>query len=166
MFRGGLLKHSISLGNVKRDFSERVYFKNTLQCKVLCDNLFSELYSLLMNLENAKAQMRKGTLEFCTLLVISGGPVYASDILKQLKKANLIVVEGTLYPLLTRLKNAKLLTYEWQESKNGPPRKYYSLTPPGQKALRVLKENWQTLSQSLEALLKLYSDGLAVSSKQ
>lgn len=111
-----------------------------------------------MNLENAKAQMRKGTLEFCTLLVISGRPVYASDILKQLKKADLIVVEGTLYPLLTRLKNTKLLTYEWKESKNGPPRKYYSLTPQGEKALQALKENWRTLSKSLEALMKVYGE--------
>lgn|SRR5690606_36154633 len=109
-----------------------------------------------MNLENTKAQMRKGTLEFCTLLVISGGPVYASDILKQLKKADLIVVEGTLYPLLTRLKNSKLLTYEWQESKNGPPRKYYTLTAEGKATLKTLQANWQKLSKSLHSLIQSY----------
>ncbi len=109
-----------------------------------------------MNLENTKAQMRKGTLEFCTLLVVSGGPVYASDILKQLKKADLIVVEGTLYPLLTRLKNAKLLTYEWQESSGGPPRKYYTLTPEGKKSLESLQESWQKFSNSLNSLIKSY----------
>ena len=111
-----------------------------------------------MNLENTKAQMRKGTLEFCTLLVISGEPVYASDILKQLKKADLIVVEGTLYPLLTRLKNAKLLTYEWQESKSGPPRKYYSLTSEGKKTLKTLQGSWQKLSKSLDSLIKSYGE--------
>jgi len=84
-----------------------------------------------MNLENTKAQMRKGVLEYCILSILKNGEAYPSDILVKLKKSNLIVVEGTLYPLLTRLKNAGLLTYRWEESKSGPPRKYYSETAEG-----------------------------------
>ena len=82
-----------------------------------------------MKLENTKAQMRKGVLEYCILSILSKGDAYASDIIKELKEAEIIVVEGTLYPLLTRLKNATLLAYRWEESKQGPPRKYYELTP-------------------------------------
>ena len=81
-----------------------------------------------MKIENAKAQMRKGVLEYCILLVLDGKPLYASDIIQGLKEAKMIVVEGTLYPLLTRLKNADLLSYRWVESSGGPPRKYFSLT--------------------------------------
>ena len=77
-----------------------------------------------MKIENTTAQMRKGVLEFCILSILKNGEAYPSDILSRLKKVNLIVVEGTLYPLLTRLKNAELLTYRWEESKSGPPRKY------------------------------------------
>src|SRR5690606_22892843 len=112
--------------NFQKFLSSKKHNKLPCNAKYYMLLCFQHFKFNLMNLENTKAQMRKGTLEFCTLLVISGGPVYASDILKQLKKADLIVVEGTLYPLLTRLKNSKLLTYEWQESKNGPPRKYYT----------------------------------------
>ncbi|MCH8331330.1 MAG: PadR family transcriptional regulator, partial [Bacteroidetes bacterium] len=79
-----------------------------------------------MNLENTKVQMRKGILEYCILSIISRGEVYTSEILKTLKDARLIIVEGTLYPLLTRSKNTGLLSYRWEESKSGPPRKYYS----------------------------------------
>ena len=84
-----------------------------------------------MDLNNTKAQMRKGVLEYCILLVIDGKPLYASDIIEELKNSKMIVVEGTLYPLLTRLKNDGLLAYKWEESTQGPPRKYYELTEEG-----------------------------------
>lgn len=105
------------------------------------------------DIQNARAQMRKGMIEFCTILVISRGPIYASDILDALKKANLLVVEGTLYPLLSRLKSAGLLAYSWEESKAGPPRKYYTLTAEGKLALKNLKHSWQEFSQSIETLI-------------
>src|SRR5262249_43685480 len=92
--------------------------------------------------EEAKRQMRKGMLEFCTLLIIAGGEVYASDILQELKRADLIVVEGTLYPLLSRLKTENLLEYDWKESASGPPRKYYSLTAKGRDKLADMKLTW------------------------
>lgn len=99
-----------------------------------------------MKLENTQAQMRKGILEFCILSAIDkAGEMYASDIIKAMKAAKLIVVEGTLYPLLTRLKNAGLLTYRWQESPSGPPRKYYYLTDEGKQFLTKLDETWQEL---------------------
>ena len=85
-----------------------------------------------MNVDNVRSQMRKGMLEYCILLLLHKEPSYASDIIQRLKEARLIVVEGTLYPLLTRLKNDDLLSYEWVESTQGPPRKYYSLTPQGE----------------------------------
>jgi PadR family transcriptional regulator PadR len=107
-----------------------------------------------ISIENTKAQMRKGILEYCILLVISRGKTYTSDILKELKKANLIVVEGTIYPLLTRLKNSGLLNYDWEESKSGPPRKYYSLTKKGQGVLKSLNGQWQSLNKSINSLLK------------
>ena len=97
------------------------------------------------NLENTQAQMRKGVLEFCILNIIARKESYPSDIISKLKDARLIVVEGTLYPLLTRLKNAGLLSYRWEESTGGPPRKYYSITPLGEKFLKELKTTWQEL---------------------
>jgi PadR family transcriptional regulator, regulatory protein PadR len=96
-------------------------------------------------LENTQAQMRKGVLEFCILSIISQGEIYPSDIISKMKEAKLIVVEGTLYPLLTRLKNAGLLTYKWVESSSGPPRKYYSLTPIGEEFLKGLRSTWDEL---------------------
>ena len=84
-----------------------------------------------MNAENVKSQMRKGTLEYCILLLLKKEPAYTSDIIQKLQEAKLIVVEGTLYPLLTRLKNSELLSYQWIESTQGPPRKYYQLTEKG-----------------------------------
>lgn len=93
--------------------------------------------------------MRKGILEYCILAVISRGEIYASDILTELKEAHLIVVEGTLYPLLTRLKNAGLLTYTWKESVQGPPRKYFLLTDEGRKFLKELDETWKDLNYSV-----------------
>lgn len=105
-----------------------------------------------MNTENAKSQMRKGMLEYCILLLLHKGPAYASDIIQQLKDADLIVVEGTLYPLLTRLKNDMLLKYEWQESTQGPPRKYYALTLDGEEALRQLDQAWGELAVTVSKL--------------
>lgn len=102
------------------------------------------------SIENTKIQMRKGILEFCILGIISRGEVYASDILDALKNANMLVVEGTVYPLLTRLKNAGLLTYEWKESNSGPPRKYFTLTTEGNTALEELKQTWNELSDAAD----------------
>jgi len=105
-----------------------------------------------MNIENTKAQMRKGILEYCILGILSSGDSYTSDIIEELKKAKLIVVEGTLYPLLTRLKNAGLLKYRWEESNSGPPRKYYSLSENGLSFQRDLKQTWEGLSQAVNHL--------------
>lgn len=98
-----------------------------------------------MKIENAKAQMRKGVLEYCILLELNGKPLYATNIIQGLKEANLIVVEGTLYPLLMRLKNEGLLTYRWEESTQGPPRKYYELTENGKNILGELESSWSEL---------------------
>jgi len=103
-----------------------------------------------MKIENAKAQMRKGVLEYCILLVIDGKPLYASDIIQSLKEAKMIVVEGTLYPLLTRLKNAGLLAYRWEESTQGPPRKYYELTDNGREFLGELEGSWRELVDAVD----------------
>lgn len=105
-----------------------------------------------MNIEKAKAEMRRGMLEFCVLLIVSRGKVYATDILNKLKEADLIVVEGTLYPLLSRLRSENLLEYEWEESKSGPPRKYYTLTARGKENLSQLKATWKSLSESIDTL--------------
>lgn len=105
-----------------------------------------------MNLENTQIQMRKGILEFCILHIISSGEVYASNMLRELTSAKMIVVEGTLYPLLTRLKNAGLLEYKWVESKEGPPRKYYKLTDEGHEFLKGLTNTWDELVRSTEAV--------------
>lgn len=102
-----------------------------------------------MDIENAKAQMRKGVLEFCILSVLKRKEAYPSDILSALKDAKLIVVEGTLYPLLTRLKNDGLLNYRWEESVQGPPRKYYSITEAGIKFHGELKSTWDELSEAV-----------------
>jgi PadR family transcriptional regulator PadR len=107
-----------------------------------------------MNLENTKVQMRKGVLEYCILSVISQGEVYASDILTHLKDAKLLVVEGTVYPLLTRLKNSGLVSYEWKESTSGPPRKYFQLTPDGEVFLYELGDTWQELMHAVQITTK------------
>ncbi len=106
-----------------------------------------------MNVDNAKSQMRKGMLEYCILLLLEREAAYSSDIIKRLKDANLLVVEGTLYPLLTRLKKDGLLAYEWQESTQGPPRKYYTLTADGKQFLDELDRAWTDISTTV-ALLK------------
>lgn len=98
-----------------------------------------------INLDNIKAQMRKGILEYCILSILSKGDAYASDIIKQLKDSEIIVVEGTLYPLLTRQKNQGLLSYRWEESTQGPPRKYYMLTDKGSLVLSELYRVWLDL---------------------
>jgi PadR family transcriptional regulator PadR len=105
-----------------------------------------------MDLENIKAQMRKGILEYCILSVLSRNSCYASDIIKELKEAEVIVVEGTLYPLLTRQKNAGLLSYRWEESQQGPPRKYYELTEAGRGYLTDLDNSWQELVDSVNRI--------------
>lgn len=103
-----------------------------------------------MDAENTKTQMRKGILEYCILSVIKNNEAYTSDIIEKLKEAKLIVVEGTIYPLLTRLKNAGILQYKWEESQSGPPRKYYSLTLEGANFLLELDETWKELKQAVE----------------
>lgn len=108
-----------------------------------------------MNIENTKAQMRKGILEFCILSIIANDDeCYASEIIGTLKKSNLLVVEGTLYPLLTRLKNDGYLTYQWIESKSGPPRKYYKLTVLGQQFLSELQKTWNDLVDAVSLTTK------------
>lgn len=110
--------------------------------------------SIMLKIENTKAQMRKGVLEFCILSILENGEAYPSDILVRLKKANLIVVEGTLYPLLTRLKNSGLLTYRWEESKSGPPRKYYTITSEGITFLSALYVTWKDLVKAVRLTTK------------
>ena len=110
------------------------------------------LYVCIMNIEKTKAQMRKGVLEFCILSIIAEKEVYDSDIISQLKEAELIVVEGTLYPLLTRLKNDNLLSYRWEESKSGPPRKYYAISEQGQGFLKELIGGWDKLVESVNQI--------------
>ncbi|HPX04620.1 MAG TPA: PadR family transcriptional regulator [Tenuifilaceae bacterium] len=105
-----------------------------------------------MNAENSKAQMRKGVLELCILSILSRGDSYASELINKLKEAQMIVVEGTLYPMLTRHKNAGLLTYRWEESPQGPPRKYYSLTDKGKEYLTDLDQTWEELINTVNAI--------------
>lgn len=105
-------------------------------------------------IENTQLQMRKGIIEYCTMMIIGQGKTYANDILKKLKEADLLVVEGTMYPLLSRLKNSGLLTYSWEESKSGPPRKYYELTAEGKVALAGLSQTWHNLSNTIKELEK------------
>lgn len=105
-----------------------------------------------INVENIKSQMRKGVLEFCVLLILRHRPAYASELIAALKEAHLIVVEGTLYPLLNRMKNAGLLGYNWVESTSGPPRKYYELTDKGRDALGALRSLFAEIELSVSIL--------------
>ena len=105
-----------------------------------------------MDIQNTQSQMRKGVLEFCILSIIRQGEVYPSDIVEQMKAANLYILEGTLYPLLTRLKNAGLLTYRWVESNSGPPRKYFLLTEKGVAFYSELEYTWKELADAVHAL--------------
>ncbi len=102
--------------------------------------------------ENVKSQMRKGVLEYCILLILKREPAYATDVIRKLQDAQLIVVEGTLYPLLTRLKNSGLLKYEWIESTQGPPRKYYALTREGESFLSELEIAWEDINNTINHL--------------
>ena len=105
-----------------------------------------------MNIENTASQMRKGVLEFCVLSVIRQGEAYPSDIIEKMKAANFQLLEGTLYPLLTRLKNAGMVTYRWVESNSGPPRKYFMLTEKGESFYNELEQTWNELSNGVNAL--------------
>lgn len=105
-----------------------------------------------MNIDNTQSQMRKGVLEFCILSIIRQGEVYPSDIIEKMKAAKLDILEGTLYPLLTRLKNAHLLSYRWVESNSGPPRKYFSMTEEGEVFYRQLAETWNELADAVNQL--------------
>jgi len=105
-----------------------------------------------MNIENTQSQMRKGVLEFCILSIIRKGEAYPSDILEEMKKADLHILEGTLYPLLTRLKNAEFLTYRWEESTGGPPRKYFSLTDKGAVFYKELESTWLELANAVHRI--------------
>ena len=107
-----------------------------------------------MNIENTKAQMRKGVLEFCILSILSDGEHYPTEIIERMKTAKLLIVEGTLYPLLTRLKNDGLLAYRWEESTSGPRRKYITLTDEGKKNLAALVESWTELTDSVDQIIK------------
>ena len=108
-----------------------------------------------MNADNVKSQMRKGILEYCILLILNCRQAYANDIIQLLQEARLIVVEGTLYPLLTRLKNMDLLIYQWIESNQGPPRKYYELTSNGERFLAELEQGWREIAETINHLKEL-----------
>lgn len=107
-----------------------------------------------MNIENTKAQMRKGVLEFCILAILSEGEHYPTEIIERMKDSRLLIVEGTLYPLLTRLKNDGLLAYHWVESQSGPPRKYFTLTGEGKTFLKELTEGWNELTASVNNIIQ------------
>ncbi|MEY5001410.1 MAG: hypothetical protein RLZZ211_1446 [Bacteroidota bacterium] len=108
-----------------------------------------------MNVENTQSQMRKGILEYCILGILNNGEAYPSEILEKLRGAQMLVVEGTVYPLLTRLKNLELLTYRWEESTAGPPRKYYAITPKGKQFFIDLGHTWQELQQAVSLLTQI-----------
>ena len=108
-----------------------------------------------MNIENTQSQMRKGVLEYCILAIIKRSEAYPGDIIDEMKNAGLQLLEGTLYPLLNRLKNSEILTYHWVESNSGPPRKYFSLTPKGEEFYGLLETTWKELSMGVEAVTKV-----------
>jgi PadR family transcriptional regulator PadR len=124
-----------------------------MYCKVVNKTyIFAKDITSIMDIENNKAQMRKGILEYCILMVLAQRDAYASDIISKLKAVSLIVVEGTLYPLLTRLKNDGMLAYRWEESTMGPPRKYYQITDAGRKFLNELHSSWSELVETVNNL--------------
>ena len=125
--------------------SQRPFKKNS----ILIDRLTK---TLAMDIQNTQSQMRKGVLEFCILSIIRQGEVYPSDLVERMKLANLHILEGTLYPLLTRLKNAGLLTYRWVESNSGPPRKYFLMTDKGLEFYGDLERTWKELADAVETL--------------
>ena len=122
---------------------------NTIFCSYLCLALQKNQE---MNIENTQAQMRKGILEYCILLIIAQQDAYVPDIISKLKASKMIVVEGTIYPLLTRLKNTGLLSYRWEESQQGPPRKYYSITEQGRDFLKELENSWNELTSAVNSI--------------
>lgn len=107
-----------------------------------------------MNIENAKTQMLKGILEYCILSIIQRRDVYASEILEEFNQAELEVVEGSIYPILTRLKNSEYLSYYWQESNSGPPRKYFKITEPGKLFYQELETTWKQIEQAINIINK------------
>ena len=107
-----------------------------------------------MNIENTQSQLKKGVLEYCILSIIMKGEVYPSEIIEKMKLANLVILEGTLYPLLTRLKNADLLSYRWVESNSGPPRKYFSLTDKGKEFYLSLQKTWMEINTAVQIITK------------
>jgi PadR family transcriptional regulator, regulatory protein PadR len=115
-----------------------------------------------MNIDNTASQMRKGVLEFCILSVIKQGEAYPSDIIDKMKAANFNLFEGTLYPLLTRLKNAELLTYRWVESNSGPPRKYFSLTEKGADFYKELEATWNELANAVKAVTEEQAQNISL----
>jgi len=126
-----------------------------MYCIVLKNSLFLHYQfkiKLCMDIQNTQSQMRKGVLEFCILSIIQQGEVYPSDIVDKMKGANLNILEGTLYPLLTRLKNAGYLTYRWVESNSGPPRKYFLMTDQGQRFYEELERTWKELADAVQKL--------------
>lgn len=146
MFLGKNYPHS------KKILTKIPALDSTLYCIVLCYHQSHMSKETKDYIENAQAQMRKGILELCTLLAIKETEeMYASDILEKLKKKDLLVVEGTLYPLLNRLRSENILTYSWQESKSGPPRKYYRLTKEGKVTLEELEKNWKHLENIISS---------------
>lgn len=108
-----------------------------------------------MSIGNTQSQMRKGILEFCILSIIKRGEAYPSDIIEEMKNAEMHILEGTLYPLLTRLKNSGMLTYRWEESSAGPPRKYFSLTQQGKEFYKELQKTWNELSNAVNTLTRI-----------
>lgn len=120
--------------------------------------IFDLVKSKDMNIDNTQSQMRKGILEFCILSVIRRGEAYPSDIVEEMKGANLQILEGTLYPLLTRLKNAGMLSYRWVESNSGPPRKYFSLTDTGEQFYKELESTWLELANAVNSLTAKRAD--------
>jgi PadR family transcriptional regulator, regulatory protein PadR len=134
--------------------NQKIFSYSTLLYIVPAIIFVQHLIVTSMKVENTQVQMRKGIIEFCILEIISRGEVYASDMLDELTAAKMIVVEGTLYPLLTRLKNAGLLDYTWVESSAGPPRKYYKLTATGQEFLEQLRQTWKEVEASIEYITK------------
>lgn len=123
-----------------------------------CRALHSTKKNRRMKVQNTQVQMRKGILEFCILHIISRGEVYATDVIRELTEAKIVIVEGTLYPLLTRLRKAGLLDYKWVESSSGPPRKYYKLTTKGARFLEKLNQTWSELVASTQMVIQKNQD--------
>ena len=118
-----------------------------------------------MDIQNTQSQMRKGVLEFCILSIVRQGEVYPSDLVEKMKAANLHILEGTLYPLLTRLKNAGVLTYRWVESNSGPPRKYFVMTEQGLQFYKELVATWQELASAVAVLTQPAESATATSNQ-